>query len=553
MKIKSFYFNRKFHLLFILTTLLLFPQCITHTFAQSEDLATDKIKKEFPLLTARYGNQFVGQKAHYIFAVDVSSSMSRYQEIVIENLQKFVDALPDGDQITVIRMADENYTDYVNMFKCITLDSRVRQSFYSSINGGGFQFLEDGDPRNGSDGFTTARLILDAINTVGSNELTFIYLLTDFEYWTHANHYDKNKEDWKSLLNKVPESYRNGMCKFGIELDSGIELHNEAIFKNEMDGIFGPITYQPVSSAAVLSQWFGHLIASTMASKLNVSLKKEWKDLFDSIKVESYIEGGRMIAKAKLKGKNSNPPLVDSLSISLASSEQMINPVKGGKVGFGDEICIGQVDIKKRFFPGYVSIGGDSAKLNVRFYSKYEDEISKLQNVCHESPEDTGVGLWERNYSLDSEAAKAWGSFIPLWAWLLIGFVLLVILASFIYQYLVLKTNHKWLVRVQEKGRNFPSPQPDFMAPFSIGNQGEFKINGCTWSISINGKRYNPLLFWKKSGYYISGSGGTFTVKDTSNTSVAGVAPGTDAYLCPLSGGNIFIISNLNIRIDLQN
>ena len=118
------------------------------------------------------------------------------------------------------------YTDYVNMFKCITLDSRVRQSFYSSINGGGFQFLEDGDPRNGSDGFTTARLILDAINTVGSNELTFIYLLTDFEYWTHANHYDKNKEDWKSLLNKVPESYRNGMCKFGIELDSGIELHN---------------------------------------------------------------------------------------------------------------------------------------------------------------------------------------------------------------------------------------------------------------------------------------------------------------------------------------
>ena len=50
----------------------------------------------------------------YIFAVDISSSMQPYQGVVLQNLQRFVDALPNGDQITIIRMADENYTDYVN-------------------------------------------------------------------------------------------------------------------------------------------------------------------------------------------------------------------------------------------------------------------------------------------------------------------------------------------------------------------------------------------------------------------------------------------------------
>lgn len=521
--------------------------------AQDGGIAAVKLQREFPKLTARYGNQLADQKAHYIFAVDISSSMCPYQETVVDNLQKFVAALPDGDQITIIRMADENYTDYVNMFKCITLNPNVRQALSNVISSGGFNFLANNDSRNGSDGFRTARLIVDAINTVGSNELTFIYLLTDFEYWTHGNHFDKGKVDWKSLENKVPESYRSGMCKFGIELDGGVPLHQEAIFKKEMDGIFGPINYQPVSSAAVLSQWFGHIIADVMAAKLNASLKKEWKEFVDSVQIVSSIKNDLIFSQAMVKGDVKEPLLVDSLTFTLVPDCDVMNSYESTTIPFGQETCVGRVTIDKGFLPGYVIVDGDSTKLTVTLHSTYKDEIDRLQKICKENPDISGVGQWNLTYPLNAESGKAWGSFIPLWAWILIGVILLIILLSFVVQFLILKTNHTWMVRVIENGRVVPCPQPEFEANFTIGSQGDFPINGTTWQVTLEARRYNPLVFWMKSGYYISCTSGSFSVKDETNTSIAGVTTGADAYLCPLKGGQIFILDNPNYRIDLQN
>ena len=521
--------------------------------AQDGGIAAVKLQREFPKLTARYGNQLADQKAHYIFAVDISSSMCPYQETVVDNLQKFVAALPDGDQITIIRMADENYTDYFNMFKCITLNPNVRQALSNAIRSGGFNFLANDDSRNGSDGFRTARLIVDAINTVGSNELTFIYLLTDFEYWTHGNHFDKGKVDWKSLENKVPESYRSGMCKFGIELDGGVPLHQEAIFKKEMDGIFGPINYQPVSSAAVLSQWFGHIIADVMAAKLNASLKKEWREFVDSMQIVSSIKNDFIFSQAMVKGDVKEPLLVDSLTFALIPDGDVLSSSEAITVPFDQESCVGYVTIDKGLLPGYVTIGGDSTKLAVTFHSTYKDEIDKLQKICKENSGISGVGQWNLTYPLNAESCKAWGSFIPLWAWILIGVLLLIILLSFVIQFLVLKTTHDWMVRVMENGRVVPCPQPAFKANFCIGSHGNFPINGVLWQLTLEARRYNPLIFWKKSGYYISCSSGSFTIKDEAKMPIAGISAGIDAYLCPLSHGHIFILENPNCRIDLQN
>lgn len=521
--------------------------------AQDGGLAAAKLQQEFPKLTARYGNQLSDQKAHYIFAVDISSSMQPYQGVVLQNLQKFVDALPNGDQITIIRMADENYTDYVNLFKCITLDSNVRQALSNYINSGGFNFLSNGDSRNGSDGFKTARLIVDAINTIGSNELTFIYLLTDFEYWTHANHYDKGKVDWKSLENKVPDSYKNGMCKFGIELDGGVPLQQGAIFKKEMDNIFGPINYQPVSSASVLSQWFGHIIADVMASKLNASLKKEWNEFVNSIQVTSSFENDLIVSQATIDGNVKEPLLIDSLTFSLISEGTMLRPSEANTIPLGEGTCVGQVYVDKGFLPGYVIIGDDGTKLSITLHSAYKDEIDRLQKNCKEDPNDTGVGKWNLTYPLNAQSSNAWGSFIPLWAWILIGVVLFIILLSFIVQFLFMKTTHEWMVRVMENGKLVPCPQPEFKANFSIGNQGDFPVNGAIWRLTLEAHRYNPLLFWKKSGYYINCSSGSFTIKDDSNTPIEGVSAGIEAYLCPLKGGQLFVLDNASCRIDLQN
>ena len=89
--------------------------------ANAQTSAEMSMRNDYPNLMNKYGGLLEQQNAHYIFAVDVSSSMRQYEATVKENFLAFINAIPDGDQVTLIRMADKAHTDYVGMFKSITL------------------------------------------------------------------------------------------------------------------------------------------------------------------------------------------------------------------------------------------------------------------------------------------------------------------------------------------------------------------------------------------------------------------------------------------------
>ena len=508
----------------------------------------EKLKHDFPKLTDRYGTQLGNQKAHYVFVLDISSSMLPYESIEKQNLLKFVDAVPDGDQITIIRMADEKHTDFVNMFKCITLEPNVRQALRTTVQSPGFQFLKNGDSRDGSDGFKTASLIVDAINTVGSNELTFIYLFTDFEYWTHTHRYNKNGVDWQSLVGKVPESYRQGMCKFGIELATNSIKHPEAIFKPEMDRIFGTIHYQPVTSAAVLSQWFGHIITNVMAYKLNASLKKEWNSLIDTLSIETDISGNQLTARVIVPQKEGKP-LISKMDLLLSSASIKAIPVE--ELPIGKEDIVGMIEVDNGFWPQTSSIDCQTDSIELFFHSDYKEEIARLQTICNEKEGDDYTMPLHRKYPLSQSELSVWASVLPLWCWILIALVIFIIIASILYTIWGLKTTHPWMVRVKEDGMNVKCPAPNFTASFTVGNGGDFPVPNAKWQIKVNGRKYNPLIFWKKSGYYMVWTGSPMTIKDQYREEVAACAPNEETWFSPLKSGGVFIIEKNNHRIEL--
>ena len=250
--------------------------------ANAQNSAQESMRTDYPMLMQKYGGLLEEQHAHYIFAVDVSSSMLQYESTVKENFLAFVAAIPDGDQVTLIRMADKVHTDFVSgMYKCITLNGQVRNDLKNVIYSNQFDFLCSGDPQDGSDGYRMAELVVEAINTIGSNDLTFVYMFTDFEYWTQKYHYNPSQENWESLKEKMPKQRQFSVCKYGLELNfNNPNLKQQAIIKRQLDDVFGAIDYQTVSSAAVLSQWFNHTIANVMAVKLNSLVKRDW-DAFD--------------------------------------------------------------------------------------------------------------------------------------------------------------------------------------------------------------------------------------------------------------------------------
>ena len=475
------------------------------------------MKQDYPGLMSLYGDRIAGQKAHYIFVVDVSSSMLPYEGTVKTNILQFLDAVPDGDQVSLIKMSDESHTGYVGLLKCTPLSQDVRTSIRDVVNG--FKFNRNGSSEDGSDGFTMAKTVIDAINTVGSNDLTFVYMLTDFEYWTHKYKYDKNKENWASLLSQLPETKMGGMCKYGIELNSGGKLRQEAIFKEELDRIFGQVEYQSVSSATLLSNWFSHIATGVMSVKLNSLLKADWKPVDESLASQVTVSGDQV----KFRMDAIDTPLVNGATVTMRTDSRYFQPVES-EGPFPGSIIVGklvQPSMDKSFLPNFIELGGGNYEAQIVLLSPYAEEINRLQGVCGEVAGQGDAVNLNRIASGKLPSASVWNSKLPIWLWVIIILIILAIIASFVYQFLFTKLNRKWMVFVKASSPDGTSKRynlDEVVAPITIGGADtDLPVKDAKWSIKVFTERHNPALFFLKSGYYMVLEQGDFADVQTDN------------------------------------
>lgn len=504
--------------------------------ASAQNSAKEAMERDYPTLMQKYGELLDEQRAHYIFAVDISSSMLQYESTVKANFLAFVNAIPDGDQITLIRMADKAHTDFVGgMYKCITLNSQVRNDLRTVIYSDQFKFLGNGDSSDGSDGYKMAELVMDAIDTIGSNDLTFVYMFTDFEYWTKEYGYNPSQEDWAALKDKMPSHKQYSICKYGLELNfNNPKLKQHAMIKRQLDEVFGVIDYQTVSSAEVLSQWFSHTIANVMASKLNSLVKRDW-DAFDQ-SVQCKVEGNGSEVEAVI---TCNPT-------DLVSGFRLV-PTHGDPAFISDEATVDASDKTSVTFgqyvvdpdtwvPSYTALGGSPLDLDIVYVSPYQDEIDRLQGLCKDGHKLPTVK------SVDGQTIptlRVWNSFIPLWAWIVVGVLLLVIIGSILYTIFGIKLNREWQLSVTRRdaeGTLFRELNSYIVAPAEIQSHKEKRPVG-EWVINFHAKKYNPLNVFKlgKTGYYVTLQHGTFLdVMDPYDPKIPlhTLSPGDEVFVC---------------------
>lgn len=475
-----------------------------------QDHDFEALKKEYPLLMERYGDRLESRNAHYIFAIDISSSMQKYEKVVRENLKTFVKAIPDNDQVTIIVVCDENNTNYLNSIKCITLNPAVRQSIINAMDSPQFRFLRRHDPKDGSDGFTMAQKVLDAMNVVNSSDLTFVYLLTDFEYWTHKNHFDKTKEDWASLKPQLTSKHEGAMCKYGVELNLGAVSHQEAVIKPELEAIFGAIEYEPANDAVILEQWFGHIIDNIRAQKIYSMLKADWQEWLD---------------------KKENKAICRDRYVEMVITHTDTDLVSG----FTADTLL-TLTQAPTWYPSFVHV--DSADLHVRvtYASKYAEEIDKLEGLCKVNPNNPDAVNLTREEKVKLPALGIWNSTLPQWLWYsIIGLIILFIL-SVIWKYMQKPKKRYTSVVVKRKtseGTKQYNGDADAL-PFSIGQDGELNVPGASWRIKIVAKRYNPIFNpIRKTGYYAVLEVGDFAdiVNEMTDMKVATLQLGRTAFL----------------------
>ena len=474
-------------------------------FGQSHDL--EALKKDYPKLMERYGGRLESRSAHYIFAIDISSSMKNYENVVRQSLATFVNAIPDSDQITIIAMADESTTNYIDAIKCITINPTVRQSIANSITG--YKFLRSGDKTDGSDGYTMTSKVLEAMNVVGSSDLTFVYLLTDFEYWTHKFKFDKTQEDWSGLKSLLTDKHKGIMCKYGIELNSSKVSHPEAIFKPELDNIFGPLDYQQANSAVILAQWFGHIINDIRAHKINAMLKADWKEYFDRVSVSLQKDGQSLIAVISAPNNN----LVNGATVTLAKGSERLEPAKEVQAReCGDnvlEAAVGRYKTDRTWYPSYLKEDASDARLLVSFTSPYAEEIYKLQGLCQEKADSPNAVRFNQEYSVNTPAAKVWNSIIPLWVCVLLVALVVLWLLCLLITFLINKFGkiyRTWnIMATVDDGENreifshsFPKARKVTVTPSTLGI-----VDGGDWKFDIITNDNMICWFWNPRGYYI--------------------------------------------------
>jgi hypothetical protein len=445
-------------------------------------VAEEMVKRDYPKLYREYKAEVGAQKARYVFAIDISNSMKPYEATVKTNIQNFINALPDGDFVSIIQMASTQETRVV--VENQPVNPSTRSLLLSYLNGLSFNKV-------GSDGYTMTSNIIEVINQTGSSDdMKYVFMFTDFEFWTKEHQFNKNAVNWTSLAKKV----KGGFLKvYGLELfqNGGSNIRREAVYKDKLEQIFGKVEYVGGSNSTFLNTWFNNTKANIYNDRLRYVLQRKTEK-----------ENAKLILKASGMGEN----LVVGLTENTISSVYTVAEL--------DATSLSEVQKKSKnrpligsFSPRPITITVN-AKLRAPEYRNEEkstpsteyNEVDRLLNPQFEE------------YKIEVYGGK------PYLPWY-IGWPLVVVLGfwviSILYHLLTYKPDKRW--NLSATIRNAPlsnvngnelksfDPKSITSVPFDCGQGAkDYSIEECGFKFSIISKRNILCIPFLKRGYYIT-------------------------------------------------
>ena len=483
-------------------------QAIAQTSAISPQEA---VEKDYPHLTEMYGtNELQKQKAHYIFAIDVSSFMSTNLETIKPLIKEFIKALPDGDQVTFIRKSTTENTDYVQNIKSITINDEVRRLLPQILDSDDFK-----TQNAGSDGYTMTNKILDAIMNPMSEGLVFVFMFTDFEYWTSENQYDKQKVDWSALKNKFQPfiDLTNGdqsrvVFPYAFYFRDN-EYREQADYRPELKEIFGSLNQPPMGEASILRAFFTNMEANALVYRL------KYKIFQDMAKVDLnsnlvLTEDDQIMATVSNAGP-ANFPIFTQFDYTIVSEPSCLDKafVKDTATRHNLDEPFVVYELNRDYnpiFPRFVNLGGEIAFHVTPLCEEYVNELEKLNSLDESLRLDFAKGfefeeeLPEKNYFFH---------ILPVWVDILIIALILLWLLLLLATFLVNKFGNiyrTWNVTASvDDGNNtenfahsYPRASKVTVNPSSLGI-----INGDNWQFHIITEDGPIYRFWKSRGYYI--------------------------------------------------
>lgn len=436
----------------------------------------EMVKKDYPKLYNDFKSEVGSQKARYVFAIDISNSMKPYEAAVKANLQNFVNALPDGDFVSIIQMASMQETRSIVDNQLV--NASTRKLILSYISGLDFN-------KEGSDGYTMTSQIIESMNQTGSSDdMKYVFMFTDFEYWTKENQYNKNAVQWPTLGRKLKG--KEGLKVYGLELfqKGGSNIRQGADYKDELKQIFGNVEYVSGNNSSFLNTWFNNTKANILSERLQYVLKRKTEK-----------ENAALILKASGLGND--------LAISL-KEENMSSVFSTAELDPSSLAEVQQTSEKRpligSFSPKPVSITVKAKLRSPKYKNAQKSSASSEYNEVDK--------LLDPQFAEFKVEVYEGKPYLPWYiGWPLVA-LLVFWIGSIVLQLLTFKSKKSWRIGVQvyeadEFSRDIDNQTFNNLPKIEIGNSAsQYRIDDCGFDISIE-IRKNVLLPFYKSGYFL--------------------------------------------------
>jgi len=468
--------------------------------AQENPLAY--LQSQCPRLTDMYQEELANCHAHYIFAVDVSLSMARFEETVLPSLQAFIAALPNGDRVTLIPFAHDAERASEMGFD-VLIDAASRRSMQQMLS----TLYPHGDARRDkqyydTDIYLAQQAVAKSLQMNSQYEVNIVVFISDL---LHCPKDNKDRQfsssemgDMKTLLKSAINADADTRV-FALELPpSGniqgfvqpalVELYAENGIKFKSQKV-------PADSQAMIGQWFAKLKNEIMFNKLQSVIFAENKANPIVVTTEVDIDGNVKAHVEWTAGKLYPKLTLDSTYISNPAWNFKANPdyVHYSVAGnINEDIELGQ--IKHQSF-GFHQLA-DTLHFDVKLPVEYQSEIDRLLEG------EPGPLANATEY----KSRLVWTFFLPLWltVTLLVLFILYVILvikamirnAKFAFNgKMTLSTDREKLLREERLNNIAPSATLSFG---SKGSPAKCAVDGVDWCFVIEKKKSNPFLIFSK-------------------------------------------------------
>ena len=468
------------------------------------------LKQTFPKLTNLYEKELSNCHTHYIFAVDVSGSMVKYNEIVTPALQAFAQALPLGEQVSIIPFGTDAKENTPGLCTKIQGDAQ-KQTLITSL---ATLYVNDGySPefcRN-----TDVKKAVEAVNKAILNnqevQMNVVVIITDFLNDLPGVGEQKLKNaDLEKLCkefdNVTDNTYTRVVAmqlpKAGTGAGFSLDQLQQSVFSTtSITRKFDVI--QAIKDQAAISHWFEQLSREIMTEKLKavIQLDNE-RNLRPSLKTKMDIDGNTIAEIHWTPNKLYKKIKIEATNTDKNSSYIFKNNEEVWQIT--QDTALVDLELGRLVHKSYgLRKFDENLNIGLSLPTDYDDELKRLSI---EKP---------LQATSDSQSGWIFTFFLPFW--LTVTLIVLTIL----YIILVIKAKirnsaERFVGTVDfrdSRGRDIGDTikvNANQSRPLIIGESGNYgcDLTGASWSIKVAKKTPSAFLFWKRPAFEWSKNSG---------------------------------------------